>query len=153
MLNKAKRQAGTSLIEVLVTLVVLAIGVFGLAQLHANSIKSNQSAYYRSQATLLAYDIGERMRANRVAALKGDYAVDFPQSNSNNTVSGSRAEQDKAEWLNQLAQTLPEGTGKVSSDNGLMIIEVRWDDTRAELGSDSTQSDAAEQTFVYRTKI
>lgn len=153
MLNNKRLQLGTSLIEVLVTLVVLAIGVFGLAQLHANSIKSNQSAYYRSQATLLAYDIGERMRANRAAALNGDYAVDFPQSNSNNSISGSRAEQDKAEWLNQLAQTLPEGTGKVSADNGLMIIEVRWDDTRAEIAGDAAQSGAAEQTFVYRTKI
>jgi type IV pilus modification protein PilV len=65
------RSAGFTLLEVLVAVLVLAIGLLGLARLQMTVMKSNQSAYLRSQASLLAYDISERMRANRTAALGG----------------------------------------------------------------------------------
>ncbi|NOS87695.1 MAG: type IV pilus modification protein PilV [Methylococcaceae bacterium] len=63
-----KTERGFTLIEVLVAMVVLSIGLLGLAGLQATSLKSNQSAYHRSQATQLAYEMADRMRANRVYA-------------------------------------------------------------------------------------
>ncbi len=66
-------QRGFSLIEVLVALVVLAIGLLGLASLQMMSIKFNSDSYLRTQATTLAYDIADRMRVNSAATRAGNY--------------------------------------------------------------------------------
>lgn len=70
------RQGGFSLIEVLVALLVLSIGLLGLAALQVTGLKYNSDAYYRTQASILAYDIIDRMRANPKGAGNGDYVVD-----------------------------------------------------------------------------
>lgn len=147
-----RRQAGTTLIEVLVTLIVLAIGLLGLAGLQASSIQSNQSAYYRSQATLLASDMADRMRANRSATLAGAYTFSFPASSASHAVSGTQAQKDRAEWLNRLASVLPGGTGQVERNGELVTVSVRWDDARGEIRA-ADASGSHETTFVYRTEI
>ncbi len=63
------RNAGFTLVEVLVSLVILAIGLLGIAKLMLFSSHSNDSAYLRSQATALAYEILDAMRANRQEAI------------------------------------------------------------------------------------
>src|SRR5690606_37489064 len=82
MLNRHPRSragvAGFTLIEVLVALIVLSIGLLGLAALQIQSIKHNTDAYFRTQATLLAYDIIDRMRANSAAVSAGIYEVSAP---------------------------------------------------------------------------
>lgn len=151
MLTRHK-EGGATLIEVLVTMVVLAIGLLGLAGLQITSVQSNHSAYYRSQATLLAYDLADRMRSNRTEALDNGYIVDFPSSSTENSVSGSQSEKDKAEWLNKLADTLPSGTGKVERTGELFTIHVRWDDSRGEIKA-TDDTEIPNQTFLYRTEI
>ena len=76
MMNRRvpKSQAGFTLIEVLVSALILAIGLVGVAGLQAMSLKNNQAAYMRSQATALAYCVADRMRSNVVAANAGSYA-------------------------------------------------------------------------------
>lgn len=69
----AKRQLGVSLIEVLVSVVIAAIGLLALAGVNATSVKYTKLSQYRGTATLLATDIGERMRANKVGALTTNY--------------------------------------------------------------------------------
>ena len=147
-----QRQNGATLIEVLIAVVVLSIGLLGLAGLQVTSVQSNHSAYQRSQATLLAYDLAERMRANRSAALGNDYLVDFPTSASNHSVTGSQAAKDKAEWLNSLALKLPEGTGKVEKNGTLVTIHVRWNDNRGRIAKNDAAADA-NTVFTYRTEI
>lgn len=147
-------QRGATLIEVLIALLVLSIGLLGMAGLQSQSIKVNHSAYYRSQATFLAYDIAERMRANRDVALAGGYAVDFPASTTSNTQgSGDLATQDKAQWLNVLASRLPNGTGKIAHTGLLFEVSVRWDDSRGALQSLSNEQADAAETFVYWTEL
>jgi type IV pilus assembly protein PilV len=63
------RHAGFTLVEVLVSLVILAIGLLGIAKLMLFSSHANDSAYLRSQATALAYEILDDMRANRQEAM------------------------------------------------------------------------------------
>nr|WP_298144330.1 type IV pilus modification protein PilV [uncultured Pseudomonas sp.] len=147
------RQQGTTLIEVLITLVILSIGLLGLALLQVTSVQSNQSAYYRSQVTVLAYDLADRMRANRDAALGDAYVFDFPDSSSANSVSGTQAQKDKAEWLNTLALSLPEGTGKVEKTGTLVSISIRWNDNRGRIKEVDSNAEDGIETFVYRTEI
>lgn len=145
-------QRGSSLIEVLIAIIVLAIGLLGLGLLQVTSVQSNHSAYYRSQVTILASDLADRMRANRTAALGSAYEFDFPASSSSNSVSGTQAQKDKAEWLNALALTLPEGTGKVEKTGALVTISVQWNDNRGRI-KEVDSGDSGIETFVYRTEI
>jgi type IV pilus assembly protein PilV len=64
-------QQGFSLIEVLVALLVLSIGLLGLAALQTTSLKYNTESYFRTQATYFVYDIVDRMRINSAAVASG----------------------------------------------------------------------------------
>lgn len=145
-------QRGVSLIEVLITLLVLSVGLIGLAGLQMVSIQANKSAYYRSQATLLAYDIADRMRANQVQANTDVYFLNYPASSTAHEVSGNQANKDLSEWLNALAQTLPDGTAAISRDERLLSISIRWNDNRGRVKARSDTQPYTE-TFVYRTEI
>ena len=62
-----KKSTGLTMIEVLVTLVILSIGLLGMAALQLTGLRSANSSNYRTQAILLANDMAERMRANQAA--------------------------------------------------------------------------------------
>lgn len=132
------RQAGFTLVEILVTVVVVAIGLLGLAGLQAASLKFNSTAYQRSQATSLAYDIADRMRANASAALGargGFYNVNFNfAAPAGNTLAAT----DLREWRQALINTLPVGTGEIRQNPGtnVFVITIQWDDSR---GQDALQ--------------
>lgn len=126
---RADVNRGFSLIEVLVAVLVLSIGLLGLAALQATSLKSNDGAYLRTQATILSYDLFDRMRANRAAAWAGDYDIDIGDSAPTGT---SRAQQDVNFWLGQLATKLPSGDGEVDCSNAPNCrVLVQWNDERA----------------------
>jgi type IV pilus assembly protein PilV len=150
--SHSSRQRGATLIEVLIAVVVLSIGLLGLAGLQVTSVQSNHSAYQRSQASLLANDLADRMRANRTEALTNAYVADYADSSSSHTVSGTRAEIDLAEWLNNLALKLPDGQGKVEKNGSLVTIHVRWNDNRGR-NKKSDDHDSGTETFTYRTEI
>ena len=131
-----RRNAGFTLIEILIALLVLSIGMLGIAALQAATVQFNHSAYLRSQATSFAYDVVDRMRANRAAAINGDYngafATPAPACNTVAAASATVAAADVAAWRNALACRLPSGTGSISVDaNGVATVGVRWDDSRA----------------------
>ena len=142
------RQAGVSLIEVLIAVLVTATGVLGAAALQLNSVKFNQLANVRSTAVLLANDITDRMRANSVLALAGSYdiAMDKPAP------SGDEINDiDRREWLNELALRLPAGDGSISRNGNVLTITVQWDESRL---SKSREADAgATESFVFVTEF
>ena len=123
---------GSSLIEVLVTMVVIALGLLGQAALTAQSGKANNAAFMRSQATLLAYDMLERIRLqNRTLALNGGFTNGFATNGgdpSDNVPSGTAIQNvELRDWKNNIEQTLPFGDANVSVDNaGFAIIVIRW---------------------------
>ncbi|MBN1238034.1 MAG: type IV pilus modification protein PilV [Gammaproteobacteria bacterium] len=131
-LRGARPSAGFTLLEVLIALLVLSLGLLGLAALQAATVEFNHEAYLRSQATNLAYDMADRMRANRQAALNGDYSVAFanPAPACGNAGGASVAARDIAAWHGALACTLPAGNGRIQVANGTVTIEVRWDESR-----------------------
>ncbi len=75
MNTKRKVQAGTSLIEVLIAIVVLSVGLLAYVGLHAESLQFTKMAQYRSAATQLATDYVNRVQANSAAAIAGNYNV------------------------------------------------------------------------------
>lgn len=76
--NMNRRQQGFSMVEVMVSVLVLSGGLLGLAFLQAQGMKFNAEAYQRTQATVLASEIIDRLRANPVAAHSGGYSVPDP---------------------------------------------------------------------------
>lgn len=107
------RQRGFTLIEVMVAMVILAVGLLGMASLMARSQKSNESAYSRSQATLLAYDFVERMRSNLVDPANADktYKVLFVTDTSSNNSTANTGDYTLTSLPNCSAPTgaLPAG--------------------------------------------
>ena len=144
------RAQGFSLIEVLVALLVLSIGLLGLAALQTTSLKYNTDSYVRTQATLLAYDIVDRMRLNSSEAVTGGTynvpttaAATTIRSNYSSCVSSScacdtsscnatsLATYDLGQWYDKINATLPGSTGAnlptISIDSSKMVtISMRW---------------------------
>ncbi len=136
---------GFTLVEVLVALLVLSIGLLGLAGLQAGGLRSNHGAYLRSQAVMLAHDMADRMRSNSVAVIANCYEIPDPDSNCNTTNSGNAlAITDRADWLNSLAAELPSGVGLINCaappcGNSIRTITVQWDDGRTGLPNTTFQ--------------
>ena len=120
---------GATLIEVLVSLLVLSIGLLGVAALLSTGLRNNHSAQLRSQATVLAHDIADRMRANRQAALDGNYDTALADAI---TLSGGDpvSTVDLSEWKTLLATALPAGRGAISRNGSVVTITIEWDDSR-----------------------
>jgi type IV pilus assembly protein PilV len=154
--TSARHDRGFSLIEVLVALVVLSVGLLGLAALQSTATQFNTSAYTRSQATILAYDVADRIRANRQAALAGAYDSAYPGTlpTCNDAVAGTVAQQDLAAWRRALACSMPSGNGEVDCDcdanGGVLTIRVSWDETGR--GNASTEVGTTQQ-FVMTTGL
>ena len=138
--RRHRAAAGFTLLEVLIAVLVLSIGLLGLAGLQITSLKFNHSAYMRTAATNLAYDMTDRMRVNRGQALTGAYdGVDFPDpplACDPTLIPDGSAAQDILTWRHALICALPAGTGSIErTDGNLVTITVRWDDTRGEEGA------------------
>ncbi|MFM8333804.1 MAG: type IV pilus modification protein PilV [Candidatus Methylumidiphilus sp.] len=124
MNSPRKAAAGFTLIEVLVALFILAFGLLGMAGLQMKALKYNHDAYLRSQATLLANDIIDRMRVNQAGVTGGNYnnqaVSDSPPNcfgSTANCTSIEMAAYDLAAWNAAIAAQLPDGEGAVCIDS------------------------------------
>lgn len=140
--NKYSQHAGFSLLEVLITVFILAIGLLGLAALQTTSLKNNHSAQHRTSAVVLAYDIIDRMRLNRDA----NYTLAMADTPAGATLKDG----DLIAWTNDLLASIPSGDGEVQwskvNDIISVSVEVQWDDSRATSGS-------AAQSFTVSTEL
>lgn len=148
-------QAGFSLMEILFSMLILAFGLLSLASFQASSLRNNQSAYLRSQASFLAYDILDRMRANSEVVSSGAYdtTLDTAPSSGATTCIGSgitcsetdMAAFDVAEWkctlgnwtgesicstLSVTGGVLPSGDGAVTRSGDVVAVTIRWLDDK-----------------------
>jgi type IV pilus assembly protein PilV len=140
------RNNGFTLLEVLIAMVVLAVGLLGLAAMQATGLKNSLSAYQRSQATQLAYDMADRMRANAIETRRAEnstYDKDIKalaaatDQDTCKSVAGTpgvcsvaqMAEKDLFEWRNELNNTLS-GSGEIDFVDPVFTITVSWDDDR-----------------------
>lgn len=145
---KRKAQSGFTLMEILIALLVLSIGLLGIASMQMQGMRNNQSAYLKSQASILAYDMADRMRANSVRAAAGDYTpfdttgqvpVDPGCMITNAGCSAAnQATTDLAEWAARINGTvsgitmLPDAQGTITFDaaNNIFTIAINWQETQ-----------------------
>lgn len=142
--SRLRRESGVSLIEVLVAMMILSIGLLGIAALQAQGLRFNHDAYVRTQATNLAYDIVDRMRANPDNLTVGLLAPGQPDGIIDNialytTVVTAPFNCQAAVftvanelecWHQSLVDTLPAGSGAItaSATANFIDVSVRWAD-------------------------
>lgn len=130
----AGRVRGFTLVEVLIALIVMSIGMLGIAGLYVHSMQAGRTSLFRHHAVTLAGDIADRIRANPRAA--GTYAL---AGANNNCVNGGvdctpdeMAQNDIFLWEQQAADTLPAGTVTIVFDNAPVPptyqITVQWNE-------------------------
>lgn len=118
-------KAGFTLLEILVALLIISVALLGLAGLQTQGLRDNQSAFLRSKAVQNSEDMLDRMRANRDAALDGDYDIALATAPVSPTYTGMVLT-DLTEWKAVLASSLPVGDGSVVVNGNIATIEVQW---------------------------
>lgn len=141
---------GAGLIEVLVAVLIMAIGLLGIAAMQATALRNSQSALERSQAVVQTYSIVDAMRANRDVALAGGYNLGMTCEPLG--AGGSLVANDQAAWIDDLKATMGStACGQVGCDAaGACTVTVQWDDSRAGPQGDAGE---AEQSVVTQTRI
>lgn len=134
--HSPRRQTGFSLLEVLITVLVLGFGLLGFALLQTMNVRFVQSSNYRTQATNLAYDLIEQMRANRIQVDWYEAASFEPGTLDTEAVcvppTGEVGVQDNiTQWQCQVIKALGSDAGAtVSVDGGVVDVAVTWGDQR-----------------------
>jgi type IV pilus assembly protein PilV len=133
-----RKFGGFSLIEVLIALVIMSVGMLGIAGLYVEGLRAGRTSNFRHQAVTLASDVADRIRANPRAGV--DY--EGPGGN-NNCVLGNvdcnpaqMAANDIQIWKDQASAMLPQGTIKITYDDNPVpptyLIEVSWQEAGEE---------------------
>ena len=141
-------QHGSSLIEVLVSLLIITIAVLGAASLQVNALKFNTAAKDHAAASILAYNIIDRMRANRDSALNGDYDLNLVDDAPTDS---SIPANDLQQWLNALNERLPEGDASISRSAQTFTITVQWQEGR--LSASREASAPSTESYLFVTEL
>jgi type IV pilus assembly protein PilV len=123
-----RRQRGVSMVELLVAIVIFAFSMLGLAGLQTRTLWFGVSSLQRSQATALADDIFDRMRADAKNARAG--AWDTGLNDSSSSISGTAiSKKDLKDWKQEV-EALPEGKASISTNSGVVTVVIQWNDSR-----------------------
>ncbi|MFU2328722.1 type IV pilus modification protein PilV [Pseudomonas sp. NFX98] len=126
-------QDGMTLIEVLVALLILSVGLLGAAAFQLNALKYTDSARMTSQASFIAYDMMDRIRANSAS----DYTVTPPTSGNLNIAR----DQDLYDFTSNIVNFGgPTATGSIALNQRVYTITITWDDSRAANSANSRRS-------------
>ncbi len=130
----ARAERGFSLIEVLIALIIMSVGMLGIASLYVQSMQAGRTSLFRHNAVTLAGDVADRMRANPTAAV----AYAGAGANNNCIAMGincsnlQMAAQDIFGWDQQAVDTLPNGDVTITFDNTVnppvYTIAITWDE-------------------------
>ncbi|MEC5387363.1 type IV pilus modification protein PilV [Uliginosibacterium sp. H3] len=155
------QQVGVALIEVMVSVAILALGLLGMAGMQARSLMMNQSSHYRSIAADLAGDLADRIHANRSPYLSGSGSAtsaplppDFSKCTQGSTdksttsclaqgsgVQSYRASTEISEWNTTVRAQLPSATWSLTKESGAIsgyyryTLSITWLDDRTTAGN------------------
>ncbi|HUD96643.1 MAG TPA: type IV pilus modification protein PilV [Woeseiaceae bacterium] len=131
-MEKVSRQfRGFSLIEVLIALIIMSVGMLGIAGLYVHGMQAGRTSTFRHHAVMLAGDVADRIRANPLG--RADY--EGAGANNNcvgggiNCTAAEMAANDVDLWLQQAAATLPDGDIDVTYAPGVpaqYTVTVSW---------------------------
>ena len=138
---------GFSIVEAMVALVVMSVGMLGIAGLYVASLKAGRTAILRTQAVNLASDIADRIRANRTARTAYDTATVAPCSVPGGgatiaeTTARNRAATDTCQWIAAVQGVLPAGNGIIAFVAGVpagmpnvYVVTVSWQEPGEQTG-------------------
>lgn len=169
------RQRGFTILEVLIALLVFSLGLLGMAGLLVISVKTNHSAYLRTQASFLAQSMGDRMRANVPRVWTGDYDGTYtgttgdadPCPSGTPCTRAQIATRDKSQWETQLGDQLPnaqavvactpDGSVSVTPNEqaagapytGLCNIVISWSEATLDRARDGATADETPTTETF----
>ena len=124
--SSRRTQAGASLLEVLIAVLILAIGLLGIAALQSLTLKNTQSSSERTAAIIQSYAMLDMMRANRDQAIARNYDTGWTC-------------EAPARWIGQLKQSVGDSAcGQIDCGAVTCTVGVRWNDERG-TGGDATQ--------------
>ncbi|MBI5626068.1 MAG: type IV pilus modification protein PilV [Nitrosomonadales bacterium] len=166
--SSTSSQRGFSMLEILVTMVIVATALFGTAGLQVYAMRVNQSGQLRTQAVFLASDIAERMEANKTVAAAGNYALALTSTkgsaiticSANACNEAELAAWDLVEWGNAVFDLLPQASWQITfappaipGDPSNYSIVINWTDRRnntqyATAGTGETFSYTASRSIV-----
>lgn len=154
---------GFTLLEVLIALLIFSLGMLGLAGLMVVSVKTNNSAYLRTQASFLAQSMADRMRANisKVNEYNGDYdSSTAGASYCSSCDPDELLDRDRKIWSQQLIDSLPNPTANINCDgtvipassgagtyDGTCEFTIKW--TEANLEASNSPGAPPQQTFAW----
>lgn len=124
-----RKQLGFTLVEVLVSLLIGAVGILGVATVQLTSLKGVNHSFFRSQASLFSYEIIGYMRANRDAAVNQDYNIALVNASDVENPGGSAsiANKEKFRWFNKINNMLPNAQASIACDAlAACQIQVHW---------------------------
>lgn len=153
-----KRQNGFSLIELLIAILILAVGLLGVAAMQTYSVKATSNSNLRGIALYLANNMADRIRANRQGFEDGDYdsMAGAAQVAACLTAAGcspqEMANNDKWEWQQTVQTTLPGGGVALGTAAGVHSITVTWID-RVKQGAVAGDTGTDTSTLVLRTQL
>lgn len=136
-------QSGMTLIEVLVALLILSVGALGAAAVQLNALKLTDSALRTTEASVIAHDMLERVRAN-------------PQANYSLASSGEAPEvgnpddprqQDLFDFASNLKRMGESAEGRISATDNAVIIQIDWSDARG------ARQDGHRETFMLSSTV
>lgn len=135
---------GVSLIEVLIAVLILGIGLLGVAGMQMVALRNAQSSLERTQAVVQSYAVLDALRANPEAARANAYNMARTCAAPD---AGSLIANDKQKWIQSLKADLgPSACGTIACVSHVCTVTVEWNDSRATEG-------LAAQTVVIRSRI
>ncbi len=165
--QRAHMQAGFSMIEVLISLVLIAVAMFGHAGLQLNAMKFAKSGASRMQAAFLSNELAERMEANKAGSVGGNYVVanvtSTPSTSATDCATtacnaSALAAYDLAEWTARVAATLPAASWQITNpaagNPSTYRIVVNWEDRRANTATTTYATAGTSETLsLTSTKV
>ena len=162
-------QNGFSIIEMLIAVLVISIGLLGMAGLQTTGIQQSHNSYLKTQASMLAYDMADRMRSNLQGVGAGHYdsidSMDDPVNakpgcaNANTACSAAdTATYDIYQWTHKnsagsIASLLPSGYGMVTENGGIFTITVLWDEARTGATGKGCSNDPSVDLKCFRLEF
>jgi type IV pilus assembly protein PilV len=145
-------QQGLTLIEVLIAMLILAVGLLGMASLQVRAVQDTSNSSFRSVAIYYANDMADRIRSNPAGEAGNLYTSVNGGSEQTACLtttgcnSSAMATHDKWEWQRNIAAALPAGTGALSRSGEVYTVTVSWTD-RVEQGANNTATSDVNFSF------